>query len=1258
MALVGVRRQSWLAVLAVLGLVGGLLAVGSVGPVGAVDGTADNEAQYSACVGPALESRGLTDVEGSFAEDAVNCLAHYGVTTGRTATTYDPGSPVLRWQMALFLARAAGPAGVSLPANPPGGFTDAAGLPEGTVTAINQMADLGVMPGFSGTVFSPYTNVTRAQMAFMLDAFLGEATIGLGAFAGEVYELSEVSPDDDVFDDIGQVTRGEYSAIRRMFEVGVARGTSDDSFSPQGLVTRAQMAVFITRMLAHTVARPAGLTLQVSEDSITTEETVEVAVSVRGTDLMPVEDRRVDVFQATDPDEAFGPDGRCVSDAATATAGGGLCEIAFGDEVTDPSGDWVTEVDPGDDSVTIWAWTGDLGDRYDADDMTAPSVRVMVTKPGVKLRVTDDMPANATALKFGDTVTFTVQVVDEDGNAVALKDVSFTVNSAETEESAAAGATPTSTSGSSGYKTDEDGKVELEYRRNDPRSGSQSTGDMSRLDLDIGAGKKGTATFALEDKTTLMKAGADGAGEADAAAVWRDAAAVPSVLKLTQAVEYHEASAANRGTANTVVATLTDQYGGPVSRQVIEFSSDDSAGVGGTRTVAGESVAGLLFDPGSEAVRVFTGSSRYTRTTNRRGVASLSYQRASADSGIEAILAVARLGTAATNDDITADRVYHYWAVEPGNGDSAAGRILKADTENNRLILAEANGPITLVKYDSNDQLNSTSGAVLLADFEKELDASDTMAKYASVSAYQTASKNVSRFTSEEDPLEAVASYPAASHDPGSNRVGTAAEGWFGHTFSVAKGVIVVGAPEENSDANTAGAGKVYIYETPGDTTPIVLTMDSPAAGNNYGQAVALSDDGNVVVASSPGLGESVMVDQKADDATWATEFGSDDSGVFGGDNNDSTALGTPSFTTAGGAVSGIVTSDRTAAAERGFGESLAVSGDGQVIVVGAPSDSITSGVHTRGGTGLGHVYFQAASETDWDRATRPTSWLTSSSTYTVGMVHSIELGVTTGDTVSNYGGNGAIAISKNGKIIAVGTPEANIGDADNAGAVYVYSIGTQDIQEWRYDIRANAKLTASVTDADPALNAGTAGEMLGAAIDISDDGLTIVATAPGTGKVYVFEADGGVWGTTGSTAPEPDPATPKATITGVASDYAESDLPVGRNIAIKGDASEIVVGNGGKAAGDWRGSVSLYKKPTGDDGWADTSTPDMEWIGQTANQRFGWQVAYDQSNGDIYASGYTPVYGTDTMGTADDTSDDTRVVETAEYTIYRINRN
>ena len=39
-------------------------------------------------------------------------------------------------------------------------------------------------------------------------------------------------------------------------------------FAPGGEVNRGQMASFITRMLAHTVARPAGLTMQASAVSV------------------------------------------------------------------------------------------------------------------------------------------------------------------------------------------------------------------------------------------------------------------------------------------------------------------------------------------------------------------------------------------------------------------------------------------------------------------------------------------------------------------------------------------------------------------------------------------------------------------------------------------------------------------------------------------------------------------------------------------------------------------------------------------------------------------------------------------------------------------------------------------------------------------------------------------------------------------------------------------------------------------------------
>ena len=92
--LAGVRR-SWLAVVAVLGLVGSLLVVGVLPVVGADDDVASHGATYSACVGGASVSVGFSDVVGSFAEDSVNCLAHYGITTGRTETMYDPRAPVL-----------------------------------------------------------------------------------------------------------------------------------------------------------------------------------------------------------------------------------------------------------------------------------------------------------------------------------------------------------------------------------------------------------------------------------------------------------------------------------------------------------------------------------------------------------------------------------------------------------------------------------------------------------------------------------------------------------------------------------------------------------------------------------------------------------------------------------------------------------------------------------------------------------------------------------------------------------------------------------------------------------------------------------------------------------------------------------------------------------------------------------------------------------------------------------------------------------
>ena len=726
------RRARRSVALVALGLVGSLLVAGAA-PAAAVDGEADSAATYSACLGPALESAGLDDIRRLAAEDAINCLAHYGITKGRTATTYDPGAVVSRWQMALFLVRAAGPAGIDLPTVSDQGFDDIDRIFEEGRNAINQIAELRIMPG-SGRSFRPDEAVTRSQMALMLDAFLSEALLGIGAL-GNISRPDypdDVDPDDDVFDDIDRVTAREYRAINRMYETGVTLGTSGNRFSPEEPVTRAQMAVFITRMLAHTVARPAGLTLQAEKTSVLLDDSVDLVVSVRNRDHTPSDNVVVDLFSAAKAGDAFNSNGTCDEDEVLPPGGGAggskECEIDHADEVTNADGDVELTVNL-TESTTLWAWTGDIGDTYDDDRVQAATLRITASKGAASLRVSDDMAANAKYARFGDRVTFTLQLVDEDGEVVAGKDRSVMIS--EERRVTPSGGSADYSSETRTYKTDAAGRIRLSYRMTDPRSGSRNTGDSATLDLDVSP----PSGLDLEDKTTLGNAGADGAGAEDAAVVWSDEAAEPATLTLSQAVSYHEASDTGRGVTNTVTAALVDQYGEPISRKRLNFFSDDQDGIG--------AAAG--------------GGARLTRTTNRSGRATLSYNRDSGADGIENIWATftdaGDAGTSADDIDLrsTPEQMAHYWATEASG--PVSGRLLEKDTVRNRLIIGEASGGVILVGYDGNDQLNGLDGPVRLADFEKELGYTgkeptpNPVVTRVRVDTYASSSRGISRIT-------------------------------------------------------------------------------------------------------------------------------------------------------------------------------------------------------------------------------------------------------------------------------------------------------------------------------------------------------------------------------------------------------------------------------------------------------------------------------------------------------------------------------
>lgn len=113
---------------------------------------------------PAPEPR-FGDVAGTTHEAAIHRLAAAGIVAGRTTTTYAPGQPVTRDQMAAFLVGAYEHAEGDQPPAPEA-FTDVAGNTH--AAAIDTAAALGFARGVGDGRYAPRTEVRRDQMATFL----------------------------------------------------------------------------------------------------------------------------------------------------------------------------------------------------------------------------------------------------------------------------------------------------------------------------------------------------------------------------------------------------------------------------------------------------------------------------------------------------------------------------------------------------------------------------------------------------------------------------------------------------------------------------------------------------------------------------------------------------------------------------------------------------------------------------------------------------------------------------------------------------------------------------------------------------------------------------------------------------------------------------------------------------------------------------------------------------------------------------------
>ena len=783
------NRAAW-AVLAAGALVASLLAVGAP-PAAAqtrpVD-TAEHLTDLSACVGEekALKDQKFSDVTDKHAHrDAINCIAYYGITLGTgDGSTFSPYRPVTRAQMAVFIARAARIAVYDLAAAPAAapdapGFTDIGGVWQEAQDAINLLVANEMIRVHKSGEFRPHDPVTRAEMATFLIGLLVEAApnVKIDPHTGDILlgDGRGKKPNDYFADARAKVPIAIDQQIAALFELGVTKGASpaavrddtkpplDYNYQPLGTVNRGQMAEFITRALAHTSVRPAGVTVQYEDD--------EVHVSVRDEDFQLRPNVVVDVFHidTEGADLAFESDGTCdeVEVGRVGLIGAHVCEIDGTDLLTGGDGDARLPF-PGaefeEGGTTVWAWTGEEDDTVDGDtglfrldipeeedDSKADRVRVSTEFIGDKAHL-------------GSSVLYTVQLEDADGHARngvdGEKPARFLVR-LSTWELVETGGTlgrslqgPTAVSGLP-LTTDWSGKATfLVSGRPDPAPVFKR--DKWEVDIQIqpSPGDNAPARFYIgADATTLVSPTTPVLGfvpvKVGPGLVFstEDSDRAKGKVIVEPAAEFVASDARGAGTRATV--TVVDQYGDPIPGAQVSLASEGAPNYVGTTPACSGAGTEAIVIGGGRALAV-----------GRDGAYTFGYERSNAASCTETLEASwDHDGDGCSADDITGgvDRNGDLpgdcgdldpntagdqpgtapktgskmveWAAAASAAQATGQQIVAFDKETDTIFVdpaAAADDDVLVLYYDSNDRFDiNDAGAgdapASYNEFEKKL---------------------------------------------------------------------------------------------------------------------------------------------------------------------------------------------------------------------------------------------------------------------------------------------------------------------------------------------------------------------------------------------------------------------------------------------------------------------------------------------------------------------------------------------------------
>ncbi len=176
---------------------------------------------------------GFSDVSSTASYlDAVNYVSDNGIMTGTSSTKFSPSTTATRAMFVTVLYRKAGSPEPSQSAS----FSDVVSTAYYANAVAWAQHDSKIVSGTSSSLFSPNDSITREAAVTMLYRYA-------------VYCDIDVSATTSItgYSDYSSVSTYARTAMAWAVATGVTTGTTSTTLSPKGTLTRAQIAVFITR---------------------------------------------------------------------------------------------------------------------------------------------------------------------------------------------------------------------------------------------------------------------------------------------------------------------------------------------------------------------------------------------------------------------------------------------------------------------------------------------------------------------------------------------------------------------------------------------------------------------------------------------------------------------------------------------------------------------------------------------------------------------------------------------------------------------------------------------------------------------------------------------------------------------------------------------------------------------------------------------------------------------------------------------------